>query len=602
MRPGLALSISLVLSAPLVLAIASAGGAALFQARLDSDLESVALQVSGASPWSALRWALVPAFIASADVARAPGGRSPPRVWRTQRHRLGSRPRDIPELLSRLDRMPENRSLSYSGRSTGGGAVEDFRLVLSDQRGSLALLADRARFSLADERDVRLDLEDGWALRGVRPDNRVRFTSAKLWLDVGELLRGGSSEWSHASHPPPRRAAKRRAVRGGSRGAASRPNAQQVLLRAVVSARPGAFPADRGRAGPHGIGAAVTGCKATSSHLRGFPVRDDPEHLAGHDRQGTGDVRSYLRLRLARSGTGRPGGADQVALGLHGGEAVKRTQRHFMADVLRHTIAAMAIAVTAFAVHLSLRSADRLAKQHELGSILREAAGDMLQLLDRSWQIICMLGVCSAIARWSRSGQDRLLAASGVPMRSVVAPGFALSVALLLSGGIAGGPRHGRAGTGSNQLANGHGLGCRSERLLDELVVDRGVGLAGRGAKRPGRQRGPSFHPAALPRTGRKAQPPVFAWAEVVLLLTVSVLVLRALAPERGCAPLIAYSAPPVSWIAWLALRRTLAAMFGADPPSVLASELLALIAVGVSLAAALRLRSHWWADVRSAA
>ena len=202
MRPMLALEIAGVLSAPLVFAVAAAGGAALLQAQLHEARESVAAQLGGLSPWSVLRWTLVPSGILSAaslflllDLH--------PAAARTLHGSFWIDPELIPEMMERLDAGARFDHLAYSGHVAGDGAIEDFRLFIEQSDDSpVALAAASAEFELSDAGDISLELTDGVAAGGISGEYSVTFDEARIGMDLEALIRRGQRRWARADSRP----------------------------------------------------------------------------------------------------------------------------------------------------------------------------------------------------------------------------------------------------------------------------------------------------------------------------------------------------------------------------------------------------------------
>ncbi len=201
-RPWLAGGVAMVLSAPLVFALAAGAGVALLQDHLNATRESLIAQISGVSPWRSVLWALLPAAILSGsslfllfDVH--------PAASRTLRGATWLRSQVLPEMMATLGEAQQFSHLAYSGKPLGEGQVEDLRVFIITARGqSVAVGAKRAELRLADESGLQFGLVDGLLEPGVEGVGPVRFQEGTIGMNLRTLIRHGQGQWAKPDGRP----------------------------------------------------------------------------------------------------------------------------------------------------------------------------------------------------------------------------------------------------------------------------------------------------------------------------------------------------------------------------------------------------------------
>ncbi|MAE46410.1 MAG: hypothetical protein CMJ86_05900, partial [Planctomycetes bacterium] len=195
-RPGLAGGIAMVLSAPLVFALAAGAGVALLQNHLNATMEALVVQLNGVSPWRLIPWSLIPAAILSASSLFLLLGLHPA-ASRVLRGTAWLEDQVVPEMMATMGRARQFDHLAYSGAASDEGRVEDLRLLVMDPRGpSVAVGASRAEFQLAPPNDLQVDLEEGLldsSVEGVEP---IRFQQAIIEMNLRTLICYRQGRWA----------------------------------------------------------------------------------------------------------------------------------------------------------------------------------------------------------------------------------------------------------------------------------------------------------------------------------------------------------------------------------------------------------------------
>jgi lipopolysaccharide export LptBFGC system permease protein LptF len=202
LRPWLAGETALVLSAPILFALAAAGGLALLHARLHESGENLALALGTVSPWWVMGWTLMPALLLSL-ASLGLMVEAHPAAARTLRGTAWIQSELVPALLEERSGSERFDHLAFSGRALGEGRVEDLALVVEDSRGGLvALGASRASFDLAQEGILAIEMIDGVVTTEGADEGSVRFGEARVEVNLRSLVHTGHGSWLKADSRP----------------------------------------------------------------------------------------------------------------------------------------------------------------------------------------------------------------------------------------------------------------------------------------------------------------------------------------------------------------------------------------------------------------
>ena len=252
---------------------------------------------------------------------------------------------------------------------------------------------------------------------------------------------------------------------------------------------------------------------------------------------------------------------------------MSRFSRHFAADVPRHMTAVLAVTSVLGLIQVGFRCASWISDSRSAREVLSRAVEEFAEQLDVCWIFVCTVGLCSAMAHWSRRGQDRIAAFAGIPFRRVVGPGFLLCLVALVVG---------TAGIGqflpevdSNRITwnDGSTWGAALRRAqapwewVEVQTTENGASL----------HRGSAESRATLPAAARGVDAGVGGftatiWPRVLFLFLIGGLMLRAMRLETRRVTAFAFIAPVLGWILLGEVAKTAAALLGGSLAAILAT------------------------------
>ncbi len=268
--------------------------------------------------------------------------------------------------------------------------------------------------------------------------------------------------------------------------------------------------------------------------------------------------------------------------------------RHFASDVVRHTVGACAIIVLLGLVQIGVRFAHTVASNGGGSRFLALAGNELHDIVFVSWTLICALGLCSAMAQWVHTGQDQLVAGTGLAFQCILGPGFLLALTALAVG--TGVMAETRPSCETRHIVWAEGTlwgaalaeGSQGWLWVEFQPQKHSIGL----------QYGRADSTVRLPDRARAALSAhdgsfVDEWPRLVFLLLVFCLMLRALPLGARKARGFSIAVPLVGWFLWNTTLRLSSPYLGDDFAGLLGASALTCLLIGALGLVSLHLAEH---------
>jgi hypothetical protein len=260
---------------------------------------------------------------------------------------------------------------------------------------------------------------------------------------------------------------------------------------------------------------------------------------------------------------------------------VKRYSRHFARDVALHFTAVLAVVLAICAIQILFRSSVRMSGPEDAGAMLARTGEEIASMLHAGWPFICTIGLCSAMAQWSRRRQDQLVAMAGQPFRRYTWIGLLLILTLLVGGTLGLGSALPDADSRRISWSDGECWGAalrQGDEVWEWTEVRRENGTLGIRRER-------ASSPGELPPPARAAlivsnPSRSIIWNRIVFLLLLAGLMLRAMHLQVNRVTLFAVIGPLAGGFLWIVILRSTSTLVGSSPLAAVAAPVIAAVLI----------------------